>query len=168
MAKQETKNSNYTNFYLVMLILTTINFAFHLPSFADIPNLLQTFSSLPFFVTISFVDMIFILVGVAGLVYLYQKHVYGYWIMLGYIVAQIIITLLLLLNLGQTLEYYSLLTPAEKMTDQELVAYSGIMYGVFYVIMAIGIVFYTAMGTLWHFAWKNQLTADATRKTVKK
>lgn len=160
MAKQDTKTTNYTTFYLIMLILTTINFVFHLPAFFDIPQLFSTFSELPVFAVISLIDLVFVVVGIIGLVYLYQKQIRGYWIILGYVVTQLILTPLLLLNLGQVLDYYSLLNPPEKLSTDELAAYTSIMYAVFYVVMAVGMIYYTAIGTLWYFAWKNQLAAD--------
>lgn len=168
MAKQQTKTSNnYSTFYLVMLILTTVNFVFHIPSFFDIPNLLKTFSDLPLFVVLSLLDIIITIVGVVALVYLYQKQRLGYWMILGYVALQLIITPLLLLNLGQVLDYYALLNPTEKLTDEEMVVYSGIMYGVFYVVIAFGMIFYAAMGTLWHFAWKKQHAADHIKSAKK-
>lgn len=151
-----------------MLILTTINFVFLIPSVFDIPHLFMTFSDLPFFVTISLVDLLVSAAGVVGLIFLYQKQRGGYWIILAYTALQIVVTSLFLFSLGQVLDYYSLLSAPKGMSAEEYVAYSAIMYGVFYVIMAIGILYYLAIGLLWHFAWKHQLLYDRVVKSTKK
>lgn len=169
MTKQKTQTqNNYSTFYLTMLILTTVNFVFLAPSVFDIPHLVMTFSNLPFFVTVSLVDLLVSAAGVVGLIFLYQKQQRGYWIILAYAAMQIILTSLFLFSLGQVLDYYSLLSAPEGMSTEEHGIYSAIMYGVFYVIMAIGILYYATVGVLWHFAWKNQLLRDRVAKPTKK
>lgn len=156
--------TNYTPFYLTMLILSTIGTLVGLYGLTSVPGYIENFSNAQIYSLANiFMALIVTPVSAIALVLLWRKHSLGIWLKLNTYGASIVSYLVLMLFTEE-----SVIQKIAKQTSAELADTPGISQqfidqaaqATYYTAIVISIIASVAFAILWWTAWKRQAMKD--------
>ncbi|MNI54364.1 hypothetical protein D3C73_1092560 [compost metagenome] len=159
------RQSRYTKFYQVMLVLSTIGTVLGLSEVLRTPQVINDLQSDPAGSIISLVGTFIILpAAIIALVLLWRKQIAGLWLKLSTYAATLLTIVASFIFSESTIKQITNATLEEATkTDSGLgrdfiVAFST---STFYIAMGVAAVVSIVFGILWWFAWKDQAEADS-------
>lgn len=158
------EKKRFTNFYLAMLVLSTVGTAMASLGVFGIPELIQMFTVDPTYVILNFAGYAVTLVSIIALVLLWRKDINGLYLKLGTYVANFLLNVGLIFVGGGAADRAINTTLEElrkqgSVVDENLV--STITSATLMAALIFGLIVSVVFGLLWWFAWKNQAKADA-------
>lgn len=170
MTTSPSNTKQYTNFYLTMLLLTTVFTGFGLAGLPETIRSLGYFSVAPVYIALQAINFIVLLISIIGLVLLFRKQKLGIIIALSTYAASFILTIALLFFVDQIVDYtFTSLSAAEVKEAGGQRMLESITGLILYITLLGSLVITLVYSTLWYFAWRGQQKADLTpKKPIKK
>lgn len=164
-AKTKTSSRQYTNYYLVMLILTTVFAISHLAMLQEIPRMIQHFSVAPIYISLQLVATASLALTVTSLILLYQKRRIGLTLFLIDCAFGLIYCIIAAFLVDQITAYTVATLSTSEQADKDFIwaiktIYPYFIYG---MIIIQGLINFGA-ALLWRDAWNKQAKADRSKK----
>lgn len=160
--------SRYTNFYLTMLILSTIGTFFGGLSVFSLPSTIALLEESRLYGGLSLVLSAVWLVSVVALVLLWKKHPLGIQLKLSCYVVSILVTVGLVLSSAPIIELLTsdIETELARSNPQNLSpeAAGDVARSAYYLSLSFSVTISTAFFWLWRKAWQLQEVFDQTQK----
>jgi hypothetical protein len=161
MSSAKPSTSTYTAFYLILLILTTINAVFSLTSFNKIGDSLRYIHDAPLLTCVTFGQYAAALLMAAGVVFLYKKRKEGLYLLFGAYTFTIITMIVLSFAsdpiIAETVKQIAA-QEGPKMSRQDAETFARIALN---GIAVINILSSTLFALLWQLAWNKQTKKDS-------
>ena len=153
----------YTNFYLTMLILSTVGTTLAITSIVNIPTTIKLYESAPAYAILGLAGYVVTLVAFVALVLLWRKDINGLYLKIGTYATTVLLTIGLMLTGDAALK--DIINKVMKEIASQGQTIDGSIITTlatagFYASLVLGIIISITFGLLWWFAWKNQAKAD--------
>ena len=158
----EQLRKKYTNYYLTLLILSTVGTGLSLTSLIELPQVVGYLSTDTAYAVAWLLSMFFIWpIAVIALVLLWRKHPVGIWLKLGTYGLSIITTLVMAFTASGVLQKEL----SVQLRDQATAGLSestlmSITNAAFYVSILFSIIMAIAFALMWWFAYRGQVRED--------
>ena len=159
----EQPRKKYTNYYLTLLILSTVGTGLSLTSLIELPQVVGYLSTDTAYAVAWLLSMFFIWpMAVIALVLLWRKHPVGIWLKLGTYGLSIIATLVMAFTAGGVVQKEL----SAQLRDQATAGLSestlmSIANAAFYASIVFSIIMAIAFALMWWFAYRGQVREDA-------
>ena len=158
----EQPRKKYTNYYLTLLILSTVGTGLSLTSLIEMPQVVGYLSTDTAYAVAWLLSMFFIWpMAVIALVLLWRKHPVGIWLKLGTYGLSIIATLVMAFTAGGIMQKEL----SAQLRDQATAGLSestlmSITNAAFYASIVFSIIMAIAFALMWWFAYRGQVRED--------
>lgn len=158
----ERPRKKYTNYYLTLLILSTVGTGLSLTSLIELPQVVGYLSTDTAYAVAWLLSMFFIWpIAVIALVLLWRKHPVGIWLKLGTYGLSIIATLVMAFTAGGVVQKEL----SVQLRDQATAGLSestlmSITNAAFYASIVFSIIMAIAFALMWWFAYRGQVRED--------
>ena len=158
----ERPRRKYTNYYLPLLILSTVGTGLSLTSLIELPQVVGYLSTDTAYAVAWLLSVFFIWpIAVIALVLLWRKHPVGIWLKLGTYGLSIITTLVMAFTASGVLQKEL----SAQLRDQAAAGLSestlmSITNAAFYVSILFSIIMAIAFALMWWFAYRGQVRED--------
>ena len=159
----ERPRKKYTNYYLTLLILSTVGTGLSLTSLIELPQVVGYLSTDTAYAVAWLLSVFFIWpIAVIALVLLWRKHLVGIWLKLGTYGLSIITTLVMAFTASGVLQKEL----SVQLRDQATAGLSestlmSIANAAFYASIVFGIIMAIAFALMWWFAYRGQVREDS-------
>ena len=159
----EQPRRKYTNYYLTLLILSTVGTSLSLTSLIELPQVVGYLSTDTAYAVAWLLSVFFIWpIAVIALVLLWRKHPVGIWLKLGTYGLCIITTLVMAFTASGVLQKEL----SVQLRDQATAGLSestlmSIANAAFYASIVFGIIMAIAFALMWWFAYRGQVREDS-------
>ena len=159
----EQPRRKYTNYYLTLLILSTVGTSLSLTSLIELPQVVGYLSTDTAYAVAWLLSVFFIWpIAVIALVLLWRKHPVGIWLKLGTYGLSIITTLVMAFTASGVLQKEL----SVQLRDQATAGLSestlmSIANAAFYASIVFGIIMAIAFALMWWFAYRGQVREDS-------